>query len=323
MAKKNKNGLYLIILLVLVLVFLLNKYVINVEPDSNIDMNALKIDTSQVASIMVTKPKTKDPIHLLIENNLWIVKQGERKEPADEETIKSLFGTLQNLKIQSLAGTNDAKWEENKLTDSLAIDVQVFSKSGELLKDIYIGKFTYKPDESQRPQQNRNNGIGLTYMRLATNSNSYIVEGFLPMTFNQQFDHWRNQSVLKLDKNKIEEIQFNYPSDSSFVITKVATDKYLLNHADTLNISKVNPLLSTLTGYKERKFADGISLEEKSPLFELLISGQEMNQVNVSFYEHGAENFVVRSNQYPQSSFLVKKDQVFNKILKSKDTFFK
>jgi len=47
-----------------------------------------------------------------------------------------------------------------------------------------------------------------------------------------------------------------------------------------------------------------------------------MNQVNVSFYEHVAENFVVQSDQYPQSSFLVKKDQLFNKILKSKDSFF-
>ncbi len=322
MAKKNKNGLYLIIFVVLVLVYLLNKYAINPAPDSNIDMNVLQIDTAQVASIAIEKPEAQEPIILSLEEGQWFVKEGKKQDLADFESLQSVLATLQNLKIESLVGTSDSKWEENKLTDSLAIKIRVSDKNSQLLKDIYIGKFTFKQDEMQNIQQGRGQAAGITYVRLAKDDASYIVEGYLPMSFNQPFDNWRNKNVVKLDKNKMEVLQFNYPADSGYVITKVAEDKYLLNQADTLDLSKINPLLNTLSNFKERKFASDFSSDEKSPIYTIAVSGKEMNQVVVNFYDQGDDLMTIQSTQYPNSSFEVKKDQMLNRILKPKSSFF-
>jgi hypothetical protein len=322
MAKKNKNGLYLIILLVLILVYVLNKYAFHPAPESNIDLNALQIDTAQIAGISIQKPDAQDAISLSLEEGQWYVKEGERQDLADFESVQSVLGTLQHLKIENLVGTNDSKWEAHKLTDSLAVRVRLSGTNDQVLKELFIGKFTFKQSEMQNIQQGRNQGVGLTYVRLAEEDASYIVEGYLPMAFNKSFDQWRNKNVVKLDKNKMEMIQFDYPADSGFVISKVAENKYLLNHADTLDLTKVNPLLNSLSNYKERKFADDFSNDGKSPLYSIRISGQKMKEVTVSCYEEG-DHMTIQSTQYPNSSFEVKKDQLFKKLLKAKDSFFK
>jgi len=202
------------------------------------------------------------------------------------------------------------------------MNVQVSDKNGQLLKDIYIGKFTFTQSEMQNFQQGRNQGVGLTYVRLAKDDASYIVEGYLPMTFNKKFDNWRNKNLVKQDKNKMEVIQFNYPADTGYVITKVGENKYLLNHADTLDLAKVNPLLNALSNYKERKFAENFSSDGKAPLYSISISGQGMNQLDVHFYDLDQELMSVQSTQYPNSVFEVKKDQLFKRILKPKASFF-
>ena len=57
MASKNKNGLYLLVLVILAGIFILVKYVFTTKPDSNFDMNLLSVDTSKVASILIKQAR--------------------------------------------------------------------------------------------------------------------------------------------------------------------------------------------------------------------------------------------------------------------------
>jgi len=113
MAKKNKNNLYLIILLVLVVIYIISKYVVNVEPESNFDMNILRLDTAQIASLNIqTNKGQKEAIKIYKEDGNWQVEQGSQQALADQQAVRELIITLADLKIQNLVGTDESKWKE-------------------------------------------------------------------------------------------------------------------------------------------------------------------------------------------------------------------
>ncbi|HIE16226.1 MAG TPA: DUF4340 domain-containing protein, partial [Bacteroidales bacterium] len=102
MNRKNKNGLYLIILLILAGIYVLLKYGINVSPDKNFDMSVLSIDTGKVASIKIKNPKDDNSLELKKESGIWYVLQGDKKEKADSNAITSILKVLADIKIQNV-----------------------------------------------------------------------------------------------------------------------------------------------------------------------------------------------------------------------------
>jgi len=322
MAKKNKNNLYLIILAALVIIYILSKYVVNVEPESNFDMNILQLDTAQIASLNIqTNKGQKEAIKIYKEDGRWQVEQGSQQALADQQAVQELLKTLANLKIQNLVGTDKSKWKEQKLTDSLAIAVEVYNQDNKLIKDYYIGKFTYKQNDSPYPQRGRNNGIGLTYVRLASQPESFIVEGFLPMTFNRQFSSLRNHHLVKVDQSKIDKIDFNYPADTAFNIAKADSGVFLISQRDTVDSKKINSFLGKLANYRERQFDDSFNSASSPAIFSMNITGKLLNEVKLNVYEKDTANYVVTSSQFPKTNFVVKKSQLTKNIFKSKQSF--
>jgi len=321
MAKKNNNKLYLIILSVLLIVYIISKYVINVVPESNFDMSVLQIDTAQIASLNIKSNRgQKKPLNFLKEDGHWKVVQDDKNSIADEQSVKELLAALAGLKIQNLAGTDDSKWKEHQLTDSLAIEVEIYDNDSKLLKDLYIGKFTYKQNNTPYAQPGRSNGYGLTYVRLANQAESFIVEGFLPMTFNRQFNSFRNHHLVKVDPSEIDKISFNYPMDTAFNITRADSGTFLINAKDTADAKKVTSFFRTAAQYKEYQFDEHFAAGT-SPLFSMDISGKLLDNIKLSVYDNDSLNYVIASSQFPETYFKVRKDQLKKKLFKSKQSF--
>jgi hypothetical protein len=321
MAKKNNNNLYLIILIVLIGVYLLGKYVINVEQESNFDMNIIKVDTSKIATLNIINPKNNDAIKIYKENGKWQIKQANNKSLADENSVQNILKTIADLKIQNVVARNDKKWKENKLTDSLATEVQIFDGNDQLIKDLFIGRFVYKQNNTNPYQNGRNNGTGLTYIRLAKGEESFIIEGFIPMTFNRKFDDFRNQNVVKLDKDKIEKVSFNYPVDTGFIINKLDSLVYLINQKDTANTSKIMSYFRSLSSFRVSQFDDSFNASSSSTLFSVEIIGKEMNPIDMKVYEKDNDYYIINSSQYPNTNFLSKKVNLEKELLKSNQYF--
>jgi len=321
MAKKNKNNLYLIILIVLIGIYLLGKYVINIEKDSNFDMEIIKVDTSLISSINIINPKQENTIEIYKDNDKWYVKQANNKSLADDATVNHMLKTIADFKIQNVVGTNESKWEEYKLNDSLATNVQFFNSQNQLIKDVYIGKFIYKQNDSPYQQQGRNNGVGLTYVRLAKAPESFIIEGFLPMTFNRKFNDFRNQRILTVKKDQIDQVSFKYPGDSSFVLARTDSMVFLINQTDTADFRKVNSFLTSLSNLKEHQFDDNFIPSSSSPLFVLDLSGKEIKPLKINVYIKDEDNYIINSSQFPHTYFLSKRDRLNKKLLRSNQSF--
>ncbi|MCX8491365.1 MAG: DUF4340 domain-containing protein [Cyclobacteriaceae bacterium] len=99
-----------------------------------------------------------------------------------------------------------------------------------------------------------NPGEIFTYVRLTNEDEVYAVEGFLESSFNRSYTDWRDKSFLRLKKEQITDIQFLYPADSSFVLTK--KNKQWWIGAEPADSTKVNSYLSQLEFKNANGFAD-------------------------------------------------------------------
>ncbi len=321
MAKKNKNGIYLLILVVLIGIYLLVKYVINTAPDSNFDMSILSVDTAKITAITIKQPKDKDPLKLTKTNGEWKIQQGEKNAPADSNTVRGIFGVLADMNIQNVAATSKDKWKEFHLTDSLATEVRLFDATGQMVKDFYMGKFSYKQNQGGRMYGN-NNITGLTYVRLANRDESFIVKGFLPMSFNRNFNDFRNQTIVRLDKNSIENLSFQYPADTGFVVAKTDSAVWMINQKDTADFTKVSQYLGILSWMRNGNFDDSFT-PATDAVYTVQISGKTIQPVTVRVYQKDSVNYVINSTQNPKAFFVSNQNGILKRLLKTVGDFKK
>ena len=323
MASKNKNGLYLLVLVILAGIFILVKYVFTTKPDSNFDMNQLSVDTAKVASVLIKQPKDKAPIKLIKENNNWKVSQDNKSYDADASSIKGILGVLAGLKIENIAGISKDKWADYQLTDSAATNVQLFDGGGKILKDFYIGKFIYKQNQSPYGQMyGRNNISGKTYIRLSNGEKSFIVNGFIPMTFNRDLNSFRNHTVAKIDKNNVTHIKFDYATEQSFELTKTDSAVWMINQKDTADFNKITQYLNSIAWLRQMKFDDNFSPSDKA-ISSLTYEGQNMQPTTIRVYQKDSVNYVVNSSQYPKTYFSYKQNEVDRQFKKTVSDFMK
>jgi hypothetical protein len=317
----NKNKIYIGIFAVLLLVYVLVKFVFNTAPESNVDMTVLQVDTANINSIHILQTKKNLDLKLDKNNKQWYVSQMDKKYKADDNAIKGLLSTLSQLKIENIAATSEAKWKEFQLTDSLATEIQLFDTKGKITKDLMIGKFNYKPNNQNNMQMygKQNTIQGSSYVRLAKGKMSYLVNGVLSMTFGRDINGYRDKALVRLDANSIDKIAFDYPADSGFVLQKADSALWMVNK-DTSDFKKVNSFLRTLSNYRGSRFENNFHTPSKS-LISLSISGESFEPVKIYVYEKDSLNYVVHSTYNEEANFIYPKKNGLKAILKKKEDF--
>jgi hypothetical protein len=301
---KNKNAIYLIILVVLAGIYLLTKFVFNTKTETNFDMSLLDVDTSKVAYFSIKPSTEKEAILFEKKNNKWIISQGGKTAEADENSIKEIYSVLASLKIENIASTDKSKWKDYKLTDSLATKLSLFDKTGNIYKELYIGKFSYRQNSMSPGVYGRNNITGLSYVRLKNNEKSFIVEGFLPMVFNRRLDDFRNRTITHFDKDSINKITFKHPADSGFVLTKTDSATWLINGKDTADFSKVDTYLKDISTLNGSRFAEANKLSSKVPVHSLTFTDNLQNTIQIQFFlAEDSSKYIVKSSQNPSALF--------------------
>ena len=309
----NKNKIYLIVFAVLLLLYLANKFMFNAAPEKNVDMQVLEMDTASIASIKVHQSKKNIDLQLNKKNGKWSISDKQKEYDADANVVKNVLTSLANLSIENIAATDANKWKEFQLTDSLGTEVQIFDNEGKMIKDLIIGKFNYKPNpRSNNPYGGRNNIQGSTYVRLTDSDYSYLVKGFLSMTFSQGVDNYRNKNLSKMKREKIQKVSFNYPADSGFVLQKVDSVAWMIGK-DTANQKKVDSFLRTLSNYRESRFEKDFKATEQA-LFDIQVESSSA-PLEISVYPKDSLNYVVHSNQN-EAYFSVRKTSLEGRLLK-------
>ncbi len=247
--KKLNNKILFGFLIGLAAIFALSRVFRASKRQSNLRTELLKIDTAAVNKVLLFAAVEKGKeIALNREGNKWIAKKEKSTARTEQGSVNNAIATLANLKPLRLITKKKEKWNEYSVGDS-STRVQLY-KGDVVVADIHVGRVGF----NQSSDGQFNPGGIFTYVRLTNENEVYAVEGFLESSFNRSYTDWRDKSFLRIKKEQITEIQFIYPGDSSFVLTKKDNGWWI--GAEASDSIKVNSYLSQLEYKNANGFAD-------------------------------------------------------------------
>jgi hypothetical protein len=321
MAVKFNNRTLIIILILLAGVFLVSRYFRSKTSEGNLKDLQVKIDTAKIDRISIyPKAENKEEIRFTRTGDLWTVQKGEIVAEAEAYAVSNIFSEILTIKADQLVATAREKWSEFHVNDSLGTRV-VMNEGKKTRLDMLIGRFNYQPAPGgYGAGYGQNYGRGITYVRVSDENEVYAIEGFLAMTFNQDFNSWRNQVLLSLTKDNITRITLDYPMDSGFVI--VAQDSLWLMDGVTPDSAKMAQYLNALSRKSGSEFVDDFNVVT-APDYQLTIEGNNMQAVTVKAYLRPGEEYILNSSLNPKSFFSSGPDGIFRDLFKSRSELLK
>ena len=235
-------------MLLLAGLFVLSRLFHSPGKESNLRKDLVRLDTSKINEVRILPSSHREEeIKLVREGYRWKVIMGQQQAETDEGLVKSMLGMMRQIQAQRMVSHRKNKWEDFNVGEK-GTQVSVFEDSGKKA-DFLVGKtgFTQTPEGGF--------GGAYTYLRLKDENEVYVVEGFFDSGFNRAFNDWRNKAFLRLRKNDINMISFQYPSDTGFVAEK-KDSVWFVAHLGA-DASSMENYLNQLSNKNLNEFADG------------------------------------------------------------------
>jgi hypothetical protein len=300
---KNISTVKMIAVLgLLVLVYLGFEFFGGESRSKSFKAEIVEIDTSKVTKVMIASKG--ETLELLKEAGNWKVSIADGKfAAAQKQSVKSTLGSLLTIKPSRVAAKDPAKWKEYQV-DSAGTRVQVYEGSKNTL-DLVIGRFGFNQQAMQQQQMMGGRG-GMqqffSYVRLSDYDEVYVVDQFMGMSINADASSYRNSQLLSLTTDSISSIQFNYPADSAFVLSKV--DSVWTVFGSAADSASVAGYLSGIRYVNNSNFVDDVPPTALvSPTVSLRISHGGRADIEVKAYQHPEYKWIVHSSENPESYF--------------------
>ncbi len=280
------------------------------KKERNFRTELFAVDTSAVTQILIYPQVTNgEEVKIFKDGDVWKVRVSDKKfVTVPEDKIKSLKQKLSELKIERLVSKTPSKWAMFKV-DSTGTRVKVYEGS-DLVADFVVGKFE---------MQGRRNFI--TYVRNANEDETYSVNGFISPTFNRKADSYRNNYVMKTNKNDWQKLEFIYPADSSFVMEKDSSNRWF-SEGVQLDSATVEKYLSSISRLYSSNYIDEFPNDfPKTPTMELKLTGKNGTD-EIKCYVKGDKS-IIESSYDKENYFDGKKGKLEEKIFKGKSYFIK
>lgn len=309
---KNISSIKLIgVFAVLVLVYFGIKLFSGESRSKSFKAELVEIDTAKVTKVLISGKG--EQLELIKESDAWKVSIGDGKYvQAQSGSIKSTLNSLLSIKPSRIAAKNQDKWKEYQV-DSAGTRVQVFEGSKATL-DLVIGRFGFNQQAMQQQQQMMMGGRGgqqfFSYVRLEGENEVYVADNFMGMSINSDPSGYRNKQILSLTTDDISKIQFNYPADSGFVLSKIDSAWSIFgNQPDSAATANY---LSDIRYLNNSNFVDDVPASALvSPTISMNISQNNQPDIMLKAFQHPVHKWIVNSSDNPLSFFadeeLVKK----------------
>jgi len=312
--KKLNNKTLILILIALVGIFVLVRLFRTPALESNLKKELVAIDTSKVTLIKVwSRSERGGEIQFVKGTMKWTMKKGDKQYNLEQGTANSLLGYVINLAPQKMVTRKKEKWDAFQVGDS-STRVQFLADS-DVLADVRIGRVGFNQNQMQQQQQFGGGGFGgaFTYVRLNSEDEVYTVDGFLEPSFNRSLNDWRDKSLLRIKKDQVVKVLFNYP-DSGFVADKREKKWWVGNTlADSV---KFNSYLSQLEYKNASTFVDDFS-PARPPDISLNIDGATGPIATVQAWKR-EKDWVITSTLQSGVYFSSESSGIFSSVFDSK-----
>ena len=297
-----KSKTLILILILLVIILGANYYIENKKGDRTLLADFIEADTSEITAFRIYPNEFgKKEVKFLREDNHWAVEYDGKHVKADKSTMMSMLRDLQDLKPSRLASTSEKKWEKYEVTDSLGVEAKI-EVEGEMVSDLIFGKFDYN-------QQTRS---AASYVRINGENETYAVKAYLSMTFNRKPDAFRDRSLIMADKFNWTRVIYDYPGDSSFVLSRDTAGYWTANGLPVDSITCAN-YLSSMARLGGNGFVDEFEPSTATPDYTITFEGENIDKITLDAYNYSApHNHVIVSSENP-STVVSGTDDLFNR----------
>lgn len=306
MFNKNSNKTLWIIFAVLLLAAVLIFSSESTKRERTFNTNIIKIDTSAVTEILLypKSQKGKEVKITKVDNDWNVLAENGKKYKTPKAKVKNLLVQILRIKPKRLAARSKDKFAKYEVLDSVATRVVVKEGDKESL-NLIIGKFAFQQPRSMS-----------TFVRLAGSSDIYEVDGFLDMIFNKTANNFRDETVIKSDKNKWNRLTFELP-DETYELENNGK-AWLLNGIPT-DSAKTAKTLSALARITNSNFAD-IENNKLPKVESKLTIENDLGKPIIVTALKDSSNYIIHSSQNVENYFNGK--NLGDKIFLTKDKFF-
>lgn len=256
-----------------------------------------KIEPKEITGIEISTKK--ESITLTRQEDAWVI--GPDAYPADSGKINKILDIIGDLSLTALVSESE-NYIRYDLSEDQRIHVRAF-KGDALEREFDIGKAAPS--------------FRHTFVRIGKDPKVYHAREDFRSHFEQTVDSLRDKTVLSFDRNDIQEIAVTR-GDRSLVFSKqlvpVETKpdkdskeekmspspetKTIWQDGDgkTLEDSKINSLLSSLSGLKCKRYLPGEKEEFKEPIYTVHLRG--IDEQSLSIFKKATDE----SREYPAIS---------------------
>jgi len=315
MNKKN-NQVLAGILTGLIVVFLSTNY-FKKNSKALLKTDQITIDPSQISKITIKKPSPEnEEITFSKKSEDWLISNGTIRSKPKPGNMSTMLSQLEALTIERLVSKSKTQWATYQLEDSMTTKVIVENLRGTVTK-LFLGK-TNSAVPTARPY-NQYPSSPTTYIRVDENPKIYSIKGPLPSTLKRTFQSWRKNDFLALDKKSVTNIQFNYPDNVRFTLSKMGAT-WTVSGIDA-DSTKVAAYLNRMVYKENSEFADDFT-PTLEPDYRLKIKGNNMEEILIEGYKSAVPGkFYLHSSMNPSVFFKSDSAGIFKQLFVNKDTF--
>ena len=286
--KKLSNKVLVIVLLVLVCGFALSRLFRAPALEGSVRQTLVKVDTAAVTDMTLhTALHPDEEVKFHKEAGQWTVSRGKESHSTDRGMVNTMLRSIAEIKPERMISHKKEKWDDFKVGEK-GTHLVAYAGS-EKVADFIIGKTGFVPSTEGTF------GRGFTYFRLSNEEDVFSIDGYLEATFSRKFDDWRDKTLLRLRKEDVVRITFDYPLDSGYVAEK--KDSTWHAGGTALVPSSVMEYLGRIANQRINAFADGFAAPAK-PDITIQYDGVAGSLAKVEFWKQ-ADKWIMTSSVQP------------------------
>ncbi len=300
--KSNNNKFLVIALVVLGGIFILTRVYRAPALESNIkNEKVFTFDTSKITSINITTPK-KENLSITRNDGKWTLRNDQKSAGIDKSLFNNMLDAISTAKYDRVVTRNEDKWPTYN-ADTTGTTVQILSGDTES-KKLIVGRTT----------------DGTSYVRVGDESSVYAVRPVLDTYFSKDFNGWRDKTFVQLKSADVTSIDFKYPADSGFVVSKDNGGKWMIHNAAG-DSTEVVRYLTKNTSRTLSSFSDKVP--DTEPIYSVTLKTSDNKVVAINAWKDSDDAWILSSSAQDNTYFTYRGDYMINEIFVSRRRFEK
>ncbi len=299
------NNKILLGIFALLLVLYVGSRLFKGNRQSSFDPLVVSVDTSAVDLIRIHPKASPDGVFSLErQEGKWMAMNDNMEVDAVTSSVQSLLNQLVSIRAKRVVSKSPDKWPDYEVDESAGTRVEVFGQ-GKPIVDFIVGAFKY--DQA--------NQSASSYIRKTDEQSVYVVDGFLSMSFNQQFNNFRDKTILKTTASDLTTIRLLEGAETE-TFQKVG-QSWLFGGMENVDSTQMANYVSGISNVSGFEFVDDFNPSAASPLRKLEIEANNlMSEITITAYP-GTEPetpFIIHSTMNPDVYFRSDSAGIYNRL---------